>query len=139
MPHAPWPATGPMRFSLAASADNLAAAEGDFTRRSETFMPARYRSSDLEDAQRQFADVVDGDYLLMVLLDRTAALAAATLTLFAAFDGPIMKPRTVVFRGVDRVVEIQRPPRLQSGMRAIPTDQVTVCVRDGRVVRFTRH
>jgi hypothetical protein len=93
-------------------------------------------NANLENAQRQFVDIGNGDYAMTNLLDRGSALAAATLALFSAFKATT-KTRSVTFQSQHGVVELQRPARPHEGVRTARIDRVTVSVREGRVVRFT--
>jgi hypothetical protein len=102
-------------------------------------VPARgHRTlSSLEHAQRQFAAVPDGDYLLTDLMDRSPAVAVASWRLFGAFYGTRRCTRMVRFRGTCGPMYLQRQFRAGGAGDTFSTDCIRVIVRNGRVVRFT--
>jgi hypothetical protein len=91
----------------------------------------------LEESQRQFAHIGNGDYVMSVFLDQGTSLATATLALYSAFTAAPAS-RTVSFRSLHGVAEFERPARPVPGMLTMQLDRITVTVQDGRVVRFTK-
>jgi hypothetical protein len=88
-------------------------------------------------AQAAFADVYDGDYGMHDLMERSSTLAHAIIHLYALFTRNAAGTRTVTFTATSGPVELQRPARPPASMvRRIAADQITVSVRDGRVVRI---
>jgi hypothetical protein len=91
-----------------------------------------------EQAQAAFADLADGDYVLADLMQRSPDVAKAILHLCAVFARGAASPRIATFRGVKGLVQLARPGRPASPLRNVPADQITVSVRDGRVVRMVK-
>ena len=90
-----------------------------------------------EEAQRAFADLYDGDYLMSDLLSRSPELMHAVMKLWNEI-GEQSPPRTTTFRNEDgTATQITRPPeRLRHSK--VQADETMVIVRSRRVEGFTK-
>jgi hypothetical protein len=90
-----------------------------------------------EDAQRAFADLYDGDYLMSDLMKRSPAIMLAVMSLYHEMQGPPPAPRSTQFRAqsgetTDISRSTKRPPRMGS----VQANTIQVWVRNGRVEGF---
>jgi hypothetical protein len=90
-----------------------------------------------EEAQRAFADLYDGDYLMSDLMARSPDMRSAVLSLFHDLGLDPPPPHTTTFRGESgAVTHFTRTTMPALGISSIQADQTQVRVRNGRVEGF---